>query len=59
MTEVERDLCLVLLKLLREQDYISEPIYLSCCSSRFLCAADKSDADSGAPRKEARTDDEP
>lgn len=36
MTEVDRDICLVLLKLLHKRELISEETYLSCCSSRFF-----------------------
>ena len=36
MTEVDRDIGLALLKLLRKRELISEDTYVSCCNSRFF-----------------------
>ena len=36
MTEVDRDIGLALLSLLRKRELISEEIYVSCCNSRFF-----------------------
>lgn len=36
MTEVDRDIGLALLKLLRKRELISEETYVSCCNSRFF-----------------------
>lgn len=36
MTEVDRDIGLALLSLLRKRELISEETYVSCCNSRFF-----------------------
>lgn len=36
MTEVDRDISLALLSLLRKRELISEETYVSCCNSRFF-----------------------
>ena len=36
MTEVDRDIALVLLKRLRKRELISEETYVSACNSRFF-----------------------
>lgn len=36
MTEVDREIGLALLKLLRKRELISEETYVSCCNSRFF-----------------------
>ena len=36
MSEVDRDIGLALLKLLRKRELISEETYVSCCNSRFF-----------------------
>lgn len=40
MTEVDRDIALVLLKRLWKRELISEETYVSACNSRFLTNAD-------------------
>lgn len=61
MTEVDRDIGLALLKLLRKRELISEETYVSCCNSRFFdaknftCYAESTDS---ILSKEDSTDDE-